>query len=129
MWLVPASLQRCAPVFVTTDLARALSHYERLGFRIEAYDDADYYGFASRDGVELHLATVGSIDHARTTSCAYVWVDDAQQLYDEWSAAGVEGQLRAPEDTGYGLSEGAHVDGDGNLIRFGSPAPPERARR
>ena len=123
------TLHRCAPVFVTTDLRRALADYERLGFEVEAYDDADYYGFAGRDGIEIHVAKVDRIDLATTTSCAYVWVDDARQLYDEWSAADVEGRLHAPEETPYGLTEGAFVDGDGNLIRFGSPPLPPRAVR
>lgn len=113
-------------MFVTTDLARALSHYERLGFAVEAYDNADYYGYARRDGVEIHLA---KLDRRTTTSCAYLWVDDAAALYSEWAAAGVDGRLDAPTSTDYGLDEGAHVDPDGNLIRFGSPPLPPRASR
>lgn len=120
------TFRRVAPVFVTTDLARALSHYERLGFAVEAYDNADYYGYARRDGVEIHLA---KLDRRTTTSCAYLWVDDAAALYSEWAAAGVDGRLDAPTSTDYGLDEGAHVDPDGNLIRFGSPPLPPRASR
>ena len=90
------SLRRVAPVFVTTDLARALAHYQRLGFVVEAYDGADYYGYACRDGIEIHFAKVGGIDCATTTSCAYLWVDDAAALHSEWSAAGVDGRLVAP---------------------------------
>ena len=121
---MPTTLRRCAPVFVTTDLPRALAHYRRLGFEVQAYDDGDEYGYAVRDGIELHLATVERIDLAATTSCAYLWVDDADELYREWSAAGLAGHVHAPQRTGYGLSEGAHVDEDGNLIRFGSPPGP-----
>jgi hypothetical protein len=29
----------------------------------------------------------------------------------------------APVDTDHGIREGAHVDPDGNLLRFGSPLP------
>jgi hypothetical protein len=113
--------RRIAPVFVTTDLVRALEHYARLGFAVEAYDGGDYYGYARRDGVEIHLAKVDRLDPRTTTSCAYVWVDDAAALHDEWAAAGVAG-LHRPNPTDYGLDEGAHVDPDGNLIRFGSPS-------
>ena len=127
--MAPTAVRRIAPVFVTTDLARALNHYERLGFTVEAYDDADYYGYASRNGIELHLAKVDRIDPRTTTSCAYLWVDDAEALHREWSDAGVEGRLVPPNRTDYGLDEGAHVDPDGNLIRFGSPALPPRALR
>ena len=122
-------LRRVAPVFVTTDLARALAHYERLGFAVEAYDNADYYGYASRDGIEIHLAKVGQLDLRTTTSCAYLWVDDAAALHEEWAAAGVEGKMDAPTSTTYGIDEGAHIDPDGNLIRFGSRPLPPRALR
>ena len=123
------TLRRIAPVFVTTDLPRALRHYERLGFAVEAYDGADHYGYAGRDGIEIHIAKVVGLDPLTTTSCTYLWVDDADALYEEWAAAGVDGRLERPSPTEYGLSEGAHVDLDGNLIRFGSPALPPRASR
>ena len=127
---MPATtLRRIAPVFATTDLARALAHYQRLGFEVEAYDNADSYGYACRDGIEFHLAKVDHLDPLTTTSCAYVWVDDADALHEEWAAAGVGGRLHPPSPTAYGLNEGAHVDPDGNLIRFGSPPVPPRALR
>ena len=96
---------------------------------MEAYEHGDHYGYACRDGIELHLATVASVDCSTTTSCAYLWVDDAQTLYEEWAAARVDGRLHPPVKTDYGLEEGAHVDPDGNLIRFGSPPLPPRALR
>lgn len=111
-------------MFVTTDLTRALDHYARLGFEVEAFDGGDYYGYARQGGVEIHLAAVKKINQRTTTSCAYLWVDDAAALYAEWAAAGVGGRLNPPEPTDYGLAEGAHVDPDGNLIRFGSPLSP-----
>ena len=123
------TLRRSAPVFVTTDLGRALEHYERLGFTVETYEAGDHYGYACRDGIEIHLARVERIDPSTTTSCVYLWVDDADELYEEWAEAGVDGGLRRPARTDYGLAEGAHVDPDGNLIRFGSPPLPPRALR
>ncbi len=123
------TLRRSAPVFITTDLDRALAHYERLGFTVEAYDGGDFYGYACRDGLEIHLAKVRSVDQSTNTCCTYLWVDDAFALHDEWAAAAVEGRLDAPAKTAYGLDEGAHVDPDGNLIRFGSPPLPPRALR
>ena len=126
---MPTSLRRVAPVFITTDLSRALTHYERLGFTVEAYDGGDFYGYACRDGLEIHLAKVRSIDRSTNACCAYLWVDDAFALHHEWAAAVVEGRLDAPAKTAYGLDEGAHVDPDGNLIRFGSPPLPPRALR
>ena len=126
---MPTTVRRSASVFVTTDLGRALGHYARLGFTVEAYEGGDHYGYACRDGIEIHLAAVEHVDLATTTSCVYLWVDDAAALHQEWAAAGVEGRLEPPTTTDYGLTEGAHVDPDGNLIRFGSPPVPPRALR
>jgi len=123
------TLRRSAPVFITTDLARALAHYERLGFTVQAYDGGDSYGYACRDGLEIHLAKVPRIDQSPNSCCMYLWVDDATTLHREWAAAMVDGRLDPPVMTDYGLSEGAHVDPDGNLIRFGSPPLPPRALR
>lgn len=123
------TLRRIAPVFATTDLVRALAHYERLGFAVESYDSDYSYGYACRDGIEIHLAKVDQLDHRTTTSCAYLWADDAAALYREWASAGVGGRLSPPEPTSYGLDEGAHIDPDGNLLRFGSPPVPPRACR
>ena len=44
-------------------------------------------------------------------------------LATEWSASGAEGRFVDPVDTDYGLREGAHIDPDGNLLRYGSPLP------
>lgn len=126
---MPTTLRRSAPVFVTTNLGRALEHYARLGFTVEAYEGGEQYGYACRDGIEIHLAKVESVDQSTTTSCAYLWVDDAVALHEEWAAAAVEGRLHPPVKTDYGLEEGAHVDPDGNLIRFGSPPVPPQALR
>jgi hypothetical protein len=116
------ALRRATPIFSTTDVGRALEHYRKLGFATEAYAGGGY-GFALRDRVELHLGEVDRLDPVTNTSACYLHVADADALYAEWNAAGVAGQFRAPTDTDYGLREGAHVDADGNLLRFGSPLP------
>jgi uncharacterized glyoxalase superfamily protein PhnB len=54
-----------------------------------------------------------------TSGGAYLFVDDADDLAAEWRSAGVE--VHPPEDTAWGQHEGAMVDPDGNVIRFGSP--------
>ena len=113
--------RRLSPVFPVTDMEVAVAHYEKLGFTVRHYEGPDAYAFAERDGLELHLALVGDLDPVRNMSAVYLYVDDADALYQEWSAAGVEGRLIAPTDTEYGLREGACLDRDANLIRFGSP--------
>ncbi len=68
----------------------------------------------------LHLAAGPGHDPAHAGS-AYVYVRDADALYEEWSRAGIGGRTLPVGPTDYQLREGSHVDPDGNLIRFGSP--------
>lgn len=113
-----------APIFPVHDLARSLAFYERLGFAVREYTGGGY-GFATRDDVELHLGTftddAGDDEHRHAHLTAYLRVDDAAALAAEWVAAGVE--VHGPEDTEWGQHEGAVIDPDGNVIRFGSPMP------
>lgn len=115
----PRQLRRFSPIFPVSDLAAALDHYAALGFRADD-DGGDAYGFAARDGVELHLHA--SHFHAPKGS-AYLYVRDADALYEEWTKPGIGGRTDPVGPTGYGLREGSHTDPDGNLIRFGSPIP------
>jgi catechol 2,3-dioxygenase-like lactoylglutathione lyase family enzyme len=115
-------LRRAVPILATADVARALEHYAALGFETEAWEGGGY-GFASRDGVELHLGEVEGHDPATNIVSCYFFVGDADALYAEWVDAGAGGQIEAPSDTDYGLREGRHVDPDGNVIRYGSPLP------
>jgi len=117
----PRMLQRFAPVFPVRDLAASLAHYAALGFDTVPYDDGTEYGFADRDGVGLHLTLFPDHDPKRTAGCAYLYVRDADALYDEWTRPGIGGTTRPVVPTPYKLREGAHIDPDGNLIRFGSP--------
>jgi Ser/Thr protein kinase RdoA (MazF antagonist) len=115
-----------SPVFPVQDLRRALAHYASLGFEVEPYADGNRYGFAARDEVSLHLSLGeehGSETGHQHVGAAYLYVEDADALYDEWARPGVGGLTRRVGDTPYKLREGSHVDPDGNLIRFGSPMP------
>ena len=102
------------------DLRAALAHYAALGFDTLAYDGGDGYGFADRDGVGLHLAADPEHEEACSGS-AYLYVRDADALYEEWTRPGIAGHTHPPGPTPYRLREGSHVDPDGNVIRFGSP--------
>lgn len=113
------TFQALAPVLPVRELASALEHYRRLGFSVSSYPGSGY-GYAERDCLHLHLVVVAELNPTKTTSAVYVYVQDANSLYAEWRSAGVSGQFFEPHETEYGLLEGAHVDRDGNLIRFGS---------
>ncbi len=109
-----------APVLPVRHLAEAVACYKRLGFAVQLFEGGDY-AFASRGEVNLHLATVERNEPDKSTVAVFLYVSDAHALHDEWTEVVVEGRLVPPVDTDYGLVEGAYVDPDGNLLRFGSP--------
>ncbi|MFY9889367.1 MAG: VOC family protein [Streptosporangiaceae bacterium] len=107
--------KRVAPIFPVRSLRASLAHYQRLGFTTREYEGGGY-GFAVLDGAEIHL---GHTHEIGAHASAYLFVDDADKLARLWQSAGATVSL--PEDTDWGQHEGAHVDPDGNVIRFGSP--------
>jgi DNA-binding MarR family transcriptional regulator len=114
-------LRYFSPIFPVTDLAAALAHYAALGFKTFPYADGAEYGFANREGSGIHLAADPDHDPARHAGAAYLYVRDADALYEEWSRPGIGGSTQPVSPTPYKLREGSHTDPDGNLIRFGSP--------
>lgn len=88
-----AALHRIAPIFPVHDLAASLAHYTLLGFTTRAYEGGGY-GFATIDGVEIHL---GIADDTASRASAYLFVDDADDLARTWQSAGVT--VRPPLDT------------------------------
>jgi catechol 2,3-dioxygenase-like lactoylglutathione lyase family enzyme len=116
-------LKRVAPIFPVRDLDVSLAHYARLGFTTRRYEGGGY-GFAVAGDVEIHLGVVANFDdHGRAS--AYLFVDDADVVAARWEASGVA--THRPEDTEWGQHEGAVVDPDGNVIRFGSPITEQRS--
>ena len=119
-----ARFHEVSPVFPVRNVARALEHYRRLGFAVQAYGEGDpsdpIYGFVDRDAVHLHLTRFAELDPKSNSSACYLKVADADELHAEWAKAGVEGRLSEPTDTPYRLREFFHVDPDGNLLRVGS---------
>jgi len=111
-----------APVLPVRHLAEAVARYKRLGFAVQLFEGGDY-AFASRGEVNLHLATVERVQPNESTVAVFLYVSDAHALHHEWREVVVDGRLVPPVDTDYGLIEGAYVDPDGNLLRFGSRLP------
>lgn len=114
-------LRSLSPVLPVADLDRAIRHYESLGFVVDRADEPDGYAFAARDSVVVHLTETPGHDPLSTASQVYVYVDDADAVHEAWSQDGIGGRAVAPADVDYGLREGAHVDPDGNLLRYGAP--------
>jgi hypothetical protein len=87
------------------DLWRALAHYASLGFDVQPYAGADEYGFAERDAVSLHLSLDTGHDHEdghdhEHVGTAYLYVDDADALYDERARAGIDVTAMTDPDVG-----------------------------
>jgi DNA-binding MarR family transcriptional regulator/catechol 2,3-dioxygenase-like lactoylglutathione lyase family enzyme len=110
-----------SPIFPVRDVASALAHYASLGFETIAYEDGADYGFANREHIGLHLTLDPDHDPTHGSGSTYLYVADADALFEEWSRPGIGGLTRPVGLMPYGLREGSHVDPDGNLIRFGSP--------
>jgi hypothetical protein len=115
-----ATMQTIAPIFPTADMDAMQAHYEALGFSVQVHGGG--YGTAARDGVRIHFRHVPGLAPVGERGAAYIGVDDADALHAEWEAAGV-GETTDLFDPGFGVWEASHVDGDGNLVRFGSPTP------
>jgi hypothetical protein len=121
-----ATFQHVAPIFPTADMEAMRAHYEALGFAVHVHGGG--YGTAARDGIRIHFmlapdrATPAEGQESAERGAAYIGVDDAEALHAEWRAAGV-GETTDLFDPGFGVWEASHTDGDGNLLRFGSPLP------
>ena len=110
---------RVAPIFPVSDLAASLAYYRGLGFGAREWRGGGY-GFITFEGAEFHLGEEPDLEkRPDRRATAYLFVGDADTLAETWLAAG--GDVRLPEDTEWGQHEGALIDPDGNVIRFGSP--------
>lgn len=113
-----ATLRSIAPIFPTSDMSAMQTHYEALGFTVAVHHGG--YGTAERDGVRIHFRLDPELTPDQERGAAYIGVDDADGLHSEWRRAGV-GETGDLFDPGFGVWEAAHVDPDGNTVRFGSP--------
>jgi hypothetical protein len=117
-----------APGMPTTNMARTVEHYGRLGFAFSAPASSSLAGtefaIGRRDGIELLFALKQDHDPARTATWVYIRVEDADVMSEELTAAGAA-QGRLVRTTDYNMRELAHIDPDGNLLLFGSPLPPD----
>ncbi|MCB0977374.1 MAG: VOC family protein [Acidimicrobiales bacterium] len=113
------------PVLGVSDLQRSLAFYKSLGFLLIV--EFDGYAILAFQGAEVHLAQIDTLPPPdKSVSGAYLRVDHADEVYEQWVAAGAP-SLKPPTDEPYGIREFATEDTDGNLWRVGSlrdHAPP-----
>jgi uncharacterized glyoxalase superfamily protein PhnB len=119
-------IRQIAPQFFTTDLTATLRYYsERLGFEcVGTWQDPPVYAIVARDEHRIHFRcaeppTQHPDKYDDELLDAYLFVDDADALYAEYSARGVA-FARALADTLWHSREFVVKDCDGRLLAFGA---------
>ena len=114
-----ATLQSIAPIFPTADMDAMRAHYEALGFAVHVHGGG--YGTAARDGIRIHFQLVPDLGPA--DGAGRRLRRGRRRRRAARASGGRRGWARPRDlfDPGFGVWEAAHTDGDGNLLRFGSP--------
>jgi hypothetical protein len=119
-------IRHIAPQFFTTDMAATLTYYrDQLGFDcVGTWQDPPSYAIVARDQHKIHFRLaeppVPNPDkYADELLDAYLFIDDADALYAEYAARGVE-FTRALGDTPWQSREFVVKDCDGRLLAFGA---------
>ena len=119
-------ITQIAPQFFTTDIPSTLAYYkEKLGFEcVGTWLDPPVYAIVRRDQHAIHFRAakppVANPDkYADELLDAYVFVEDADALYAEYSAKGVE-FTRTLGNTAWRSREFVIKDCDGRLLAFGA---------
>jgi uncharacterized glyoxalase superfamily protein PhnB len=119
---------RVAPVLLVRDIQASVAFWrERVGFETdEIHGDPPNFAMPTRDGVTFMLVQVPEgkdvpPPHWRVVdkvNQAYVWVDDADALYEELQGRGAPIDFTI-YDTPWGTREFGIQDPDGHDIAFG----------
>ena len=119
-------IRQIAPQFFTTDIAATLAYYkDKLGFECRGtWLDPPVYAIVIRDQHAFHFRCaeppIANPDkYADELLDAYVRVDDADALYAEYAARGVE-FTRGLADMPWQAREFVVKDCDGRLLAFGA---------
>jgi hypothetical protein len=128
-----AVAEYAVPILPSRDLRETLGFYERLGFENRGAPPEEWnYLIIGRGGIQLHFYGEPDVDPLTTSASCYLFVADADALFEEWTGAEIEAdpatgsRLVGPVDAEYGMREFAVVDRSGNLVRVGSPLPDRR---
>lgn len=119
-------IRQIVPLFFSTDFPRTLAYYQqKLGFDcLSTWQDPPVYAILARDRHAIHLRcaeppTANPDKYADELLDAYLFVEDADALYAEFSAKGVE-FTRQLGNTPWQCREFVVKDCDGRLLAFGS---------
>jgi uncharacterized glyoxalase superfamily protein PhnB len=124
--MLRAMIRQIAPQFFTTDLPATLAYYQdKLGFAcLGTWSEPPVYAIVARDGHRIHFrvaqpSTCNPDKYTDELLDAYLFIDDADALYAQYAACGVE-FTRALGDTPWHSREFVVRDCDGRLLAFGA---------
>ncbi len=119
-------IRQIAPVFFTTDISKTLAYYQgKLGFEcLGTWLDPPVYAIVARDQHAIHFRcaeppTANPDKYEDELLDAYVFVEDADALYAEYAAKGLE-FVRELANMPWQSREFVVKDCDGRLLAFGS---------
>ncbi|HKD05970.1 MAG TPA: VOC family protein [Bryobacteraceae bacterium] len=119
-------IRQLAPVFFTLDIPATLAYYEeKLGFQCRGtWQDPPVYAIVARGAQAIHFRcaaqpTPNPDKYPDELLDAYVMIEDADALYAEYAARGVEFTRRIA-NMPWGSREFVVQDCDGRLLAFGA---------
>lgn len=119
-------IRKIAPQFFTTNIPRTLAYYqEKLGFQcMSTWQDPPVYAIVARDEQAIHFRCAeppapNPDKYADELLDAYLFIENADALYAEYSACGVE-FTRELGNTPWNAREFVVKDCDGRLLAFGA---------
>jgi uncharacterized glyoxalase superfamily protein PhnB len=119
-------IRQIAPQFFTMNIPGTLAYYkEKFGFEcLGAWQDPPVYAIAARDHHAIHFRcaeppTANPNKYSDELLDAYLLIEDADTLYAEYAARGVE-FARGLANTPWNTREFVVKDCDGRLLAFGA---------
>lgn len=119
-------IRQIAPQFFTMNIPPTLAYYkDKLGFECRGtWEDPPIYAIVTRDHHSIHFRcaeppTANPTKYSDELLDAYLLVEDADALYSEYAARGVE-FTRHPANMPWKLREFVVKDCDGRLLAFGA---------
>jgi uncharacterized glyoxalase superfamily protein PhnB len=119
-------IRQIVPLFFTMNIPATLAYYhDKLGFEcLGAWQDPPVYAMMARDQQAIHFRCAeppapNPDKYPGELLDAYLFVDDADALYAEYAAQGVEFTRRLG-NMPWGCREFVIKDCDGRLLAFGA---------
>jgi uncharacterized glyoxalase superfamily protein PhnB len=119
-------IRQIAPQFFTLDIPGTLAYYEaKFGFKcLGTWQDPPVYAIVARDRQAIHFRcaeppTANPNKYSDELLDAYIFIEDADALYAEYAARGVE-FARGLANMPWHSREFVVKDFDGRLLAFGA---------